>query len=607
LLAVVVIAHGCGRLHLNSAAEQALQVERALRAKLNVSRPEFVTADTEGARLWKQTRKFYQHHGFAPVWIDRLKPRSQMDALITAIKAADLEGLDPELYNISALEAQRQTVPKGFLVRKSFEPAEAAMLDLWLTYLYMKYASDLADGISDLAHADAVWKIKSEKFDPLAHFEKALADDRIGQSLLELTPNGLHYHGLREALAAYRDLARRGGWPSVPVTTKIKPGQHSTEVTTVARRLFASGDYRGTLPASDEPMMYGVELEEAVKRFQRRHGLQEGGIVGPAIVAEMNVPIEERIRQIALNLERWRWLPRELGSRHILVNIPAYRLDVWENGQVPLSMRVVVGKKDSPTPIFNDEMTHIVFSPYWNVPPDIARDETLPALMKDGGFLERTNMEVVDASGNVVDAATIDLSDPARYRFRQRPGSTNSLGLVKFMFPNRFNVYLHDTPAESLFARASRSFSHGCVRLEKPQALAEYALRDQPEWTTERIEEAMHGGEERTVKLRTPIPVYFGYWTAAVTPDGLVQFTKDVYGIDARQGRNLAQRLAGLKKAAENATAARGNPQKQERRGELLEISRDGKTSAAERVPGRSVSGTQPSALRDRAAGTAWR
>jgi L,D-transpeptidase YcbB len=269
----------------------------------------------------------------------------------------------------------------------------------------------------------------------------------------------------------------------------------------------------------------------------------------------MNVPIEHRIDQIRLALERWRWLPRNLGDRHILVNIPSYWLEVWDNGSNPLSMRVVVGRKDTPTPIFNDRMTHIVFSPYWNVPPTIAQGETLPAVMQDAAFLARNNMEVVDASGNVVDPESIDLADPTRYRFRQRPGSGNSLGLVKFMFPNEYNVYLHDTPADSLFARATRSFSHGCVRVEEPVKLAEYLLRNQSDWPKERIAEAMEAGRERTVKLTEPLPVYLGYWTASVTQDG-VRFTNDVYDIDSRQSKLVAERAMRLKKASSQAVAA---------------------------------------------------
>ena len=259
-------------------------------------------------------------------------------------------------------------------------------------------------------------------------------------------------------------------------------------------------------------------------------------------------------------MERWRWLPRDLGDPHILVNIPQMRLDVREHGSVPLSMRVVVGKEDTPTPIFNDRMTYVVFAPYWNVPDDIAQKETLPAVMKDPAFLERSNMEVVDTAGNPVDARSIDLDMPEKYRFRQRPGTSNSLGLVKFMFPNQFNVYLHDTPADSLFARASRSLSHGCVRLEEPEKLAAYVLRDQPDWTPDRISEAMHAGTEEVVKLKTPIPVYLGYWTARVGSDGEVEFRKDVYDIDRRQTAKLTERLERLRRSTRAAAAASAAP-----------------------------------------------
>jgi len=232
------------------------------------------------------------------------------------------------------------------------------------------------------------------------------------------------------------------------------------------------------------------------------------------------------------------------------------RLDVWDHGSTPVSMRVVVGKTDTPTPIFNGRMTYVVLAPFWNVPADIAQKETLPAILNDPGFLARTNMEVVDNSGRAVSARDIDLSSPDRYRFRQRPGTSNALGLVKFMFPNQFNVYLHDTPADSLFSRASRSFSHGCVRVEEPDKLVQYVLRDQPEWTTDRITEAMHAAQERVVKLKTAIPIYLGYWTARVTPDHVVQFRKDVYGIDGRQAATLAARLEAMKASAAAARAS---------------------------------------------------
>ena len=552
-LAAVIFTAGCDR----SLEEQQRRAQiEALRSSLEGSRrPAFVTRDAEGARLWKITRHFYKSRNYAPAWIEDSEARPQMVDLIKAIWAADREGLDPLLYNVSLLDQRRQEASKGFLTKKGFEPQEAGALDVWLTYVYMKYSSDLADGLSDLAHADSTWQIKSEAFDPRAALEQALSSNTIADSLLELTPDNAQYRALRDALADYRAQATNGGWPKVP-HMKLKPGQRHAHVAAIARRLAASGDYKGRVPSQGQPAEYHAELAEAVKHFQRRHGLTDDGIVAANVVAQMNVPIEARIAQIQLNLERWRWLPRDLGERYILVNIPEYRLEVWDRGQVPLAMRTVVGKQDTPTPIFNDLLTHVVFSPYWNVPPNIAQGETLPGILADPDFLNRQNMEVLDESGNRVDPGSIDLTDPARYRFRQKPGSGNSLGLVKFMFPNQFNVYLHDTPTDSLFLRASRSFSHGCVRLEQPLALARYVLQDQPEWTQENIVQAMEAGEEKHVKLKRPIPVYLGYWTARIASDGQLQFRDDVYGIDARLTALLKERIGRMRRTVAGATSA---------------------------------------------------
>jgi murein L,D-transpeptidase YcbB/YkuD len=554
VLTAVVLASACGRVNVPD-TDQPSEAQLALRAMLgHTARPPFVTADAEGARLWKLTRAFYERREHKFAWIDEKHPTGHMDALISALKAADREGLDPEMYSLSALEARRQDAAKGFLRKKGFDPKEAGPLEVFLTYLYMKYASDLADGISDLAHADRTWRIESERFEPLDHLEKALAENRVAESLADLMPDAPQYTQLRDALAEYKKKAADGGWPALPRNFRAKRGQTGDQVRLLATRLAASGDFSGAVPNAGA-MKYDDAIADGVKRFQRRHGLEDDGNAGPAVVAALNVPIEQRVDQIRLALERWRWLPRNLGDRHILVNIPNYWLEVWDNGSNPVSMRVVVGRKDTPTPVFNDRMTHIIFSPYWNVPSTIAQGETLPSFMQDASFLARNNMEVLDASGKVVDPESIDLDDPTKYRFRQRPGSGNSLGLVKFMFPNEYNVYLHDTPADSLFARATRSLSHGCVRVEDPTKLAEYLLKDQPDWTRDRIAEAMQAGEERTVKLQAPIPVYLGYWTASATPEG-VRFTGDVYGIDARQSKLVAERTMRLKKASSQAIAA---------------------------------------------------
>jgi murein L,D-transpeptidase YcbB/YkuD len=247
--------------------------------------------------------------------------------------------------------------------------------------------------------------------------------------------------------------------------------------------------------------------------------------------------VAQQIRRIELNLERWRWLPESLGDRYILVNVPTFTLSAVEGGQATLVMRVVAGEADSPTPIFSDQMTTVVFSPYWNIPETIAREETIPALLRDPDYLRKNDLEVVRGT-RVIDAGSVDWMDPD-VRIRQRPGARNSLGRVKFMFPNQFDVYLHDTPADALFERARRDFSHGCVRVERPFALAQWVLSGQTEWTPEKIEAAMNAGDERHVALARKVPVYIVYQTVWVEADGSVRFVDDVYGHDARQLRLL--------------------------------------------------------------------
>ena len=270
------------------------------------------------------------------------------------------------------------------------------------------------------------------------------------------------------------------------------------------------------------------------KELQRYRDLAAKGVAD-----DRGVRLEDRIRQIAVNMDRWRWLPPDLGARYLMVNIPAFRLDAIESGRSVLDMKVVVGKKDNPTPVLADEMKSVVFSPYWNIPPEIVQKETLPHVLKDAAYLDRNNIEIVRASDDAeaIDASRVDWNDPdaaSKLRFRQKPGAGNSLGLVKFLFPNHFNVYLHDTPAQALFNRIERDFSHGCVRVERPMDLAKYVLRDQPAWSDEKIDEAMHSGKEQAVALRSPLPVYLVYFTAWEENGGL-QSADDVYGYDRRQ------------------------------------------------------------------------
>lgn len=489
--------------------------------------PRFVVRDRTGRRLWIATREFYQKHSFSPVWFEHGQPHRRAVELIDALRHVDEDALDPGRYDANEVARLHDQIAHGG--GAPVDGRTAAALDARLTYLYLQYADDLVDGVTPSRPRLAQ---PANAFDPAASLESAVTHEGVAATIKTLQQRDAEYVALRNALAAYRKIAADGGWPTLPPNVRLKPGERSNVVAVLAKRLAVTGDYRSDSVANQKDAIYDDALQDAVRRFEKRHGLAPDGVVGQTVVAELNVPAAVRVREIALNMERRRWMPRDLGDRHIFVNIPEYRLEVREHGQVPLSMRVVVGKKDSPTPSFSSAMTNVVLAPFWNVPEDIAEAETLPSAMRDPAFLERTNIEIIDKRGHAVDPDDVDLSDTSSYRFRQRPGESNSLGLVKFMFPNPYNVYLHDTPADALFARESRAFSHGCVRIEEPEKLAEYVLRDQPEWTSDRITEAMHSSTQTQVPLREKIPVYIVYMTARASTDGRVYFFRDVYGRD---------------------------------------------------------------------------
>jgi murein L,D-transpeptidase YcbB/YkuD len=276
----------------------------------------------------------------------------------------------------------------------------------------------------------------------------------------------------------------------------------------------------GDLPVVDTTPVFNDTLALAVESFQARHGYKADGVIGATFIKELNVPAQKRLQQILINMDRMRWLPNKPTSDNlILVNIPEFVLHMYEGQQKVWDMVVVVGKSGHNTMMFNGDLNQIVFSPYWNVPPSIVKDEILPALAKNPGYLESQNMEVVSSNGDLPD-------------IRQRPGTGNALGKVKFLFPNSFNIYFHDTPSKSLFERDKRAFSHGCIRLAEPEKMAQYLLRNQPEWTPERISDAMNAGEEKYVKLKKPVPVIITYYTAWVDENGKLNFRDDIYKHD---------------------------------------------------------------------------
>ena len=326
------------------------------------------------------------------------------------------------------------------------------------------------------------------------------------------------YKKLKEQLGNYYTIAKQGGWPVVNVTKKsLKKGMSDPSIPSIKRLLSLTGD----MPGTDTSIVFTDTLETGVKNFQARYGYTPDGIIGAQIIKEMKVPAIVRLEQIMMNLERMRWIPQDATGRLIIVNIPEFKLHMYDGKEKAFDMNVVVGKVGHNTMMFNGDLNQVVFSPYWNVPESIVEKEILPSLASNPGYLESQNMEQVGMNGDLPD-------------IRQRPGPGNALGKVKFLFPNSFNIYFHDTPSKGLFEKDKRAFSHGCIRLAEPEKMANYVLRDQPEWTPERINAAMNAGTEKFVKVKDPIPVVITYYTAWVDENGRLNFRDDIYAHDKK-------------------------------------------------------------------------
>ncbi len=477
---------------------------------------------------------FYERRIYQPAWSNSNSPLPQVAQLIQAIQEADREGLRPEDYHLAKI---RDLIEGMEGDKKTPTPRSLVDLELLLTDAFLIYGSHLLSGRINPETIDSEWFANRREADLAEVLQRALNESRIKEALQNLLPPQQNYQLMKTALANYREIESQGKWPGIPDGFKMQKGDQSERVALLRQRLMISGDLDS--PASSEPDQFNDDLEQAVRRFQQRHGLDVDGTVGKETVAALNIPVEGRIRQIILNLERWRWLPQELGYRHIIVNIANFELDVFEQNQLTMTMRVIVGRSYRRTPVFSDKMTYLVFNPFWHVPPGIAVRDILPLARKDSLYLSKQKIKVFKGWGG--DAAEIDPktikwdSVSAKnfpYRFRQDPGPNNALGRVKFMFPNQFNVYLHDTPARELFQKTVRGFSSGCIRIEKPLELAEYVLRGDPKWGREQIIAASDKHLEQTVRLPEPIPVHLLYWTAWVGEDGIIHFRKDIYGRD---------------------------------------------------------------------------
>ncbi len=492
--------------------------------------------------------RFYALRDYRAAWSDGNGSFAPAEDLVRSIEAAGEDGLDPPPYH---LETIRQLLAKARLdhdAGRQPDPALIVDLDFLLTDAFLLLASHLRAGRVNPETFYTEWVVRMDpEVDLAGILQGAIESGRIGEALNGFRPAHAEYTALKTALQRYRGLGQAGEWPRLPENASWDRGQTGELADRLRERLGLSGDLKLTPQGGSGDA--DLELFEGLRRFQARHGLDADGRMGSQTLQALNVSLPERIRQIELNMERWRWLPRDLGSRHIRVNVPAFGLAVIEDGQAVLSMRVVAGRHYRRTPVFSGLMDHLVVNPDWNIPTRIAVQDILPKARKDPAYLSREKIRVFESWSR--DAAELDpgsidwtrvTAENFRYKLKKDPGSHNDLGRVKFMFPNRFDVYLHDTPARRLFERSMRGFSSGCIRIEKPLDLAEYVLRDSPGWSRDAVSAAIDTGQLRTIGLARKIPVHLIYMTAGVDLEGRVLFWQDIYQRDPALDRALKEK-----------------------------------------------------------------
>jgi len=491
---------------------------------------------------------FYRGRGLRPAWITDDLNLSDAASLLLALRRVEEDGLDPESYHLAALQALMSEVTRETEKGGSAISAEIlADLEMLLTDSFLLCGSHLVHGQVNPETIQSEWFIKGRYEDLVAALEKGLKTKDVGGVLDSLKPTHSVYRNLKAALKRVRAEVYSGGRPGIVPGSKLKVGDKGMRVVALRDWLKASGDLSQSGDTGAD--LFDAALEQAVKKFQRRHGLEADGVVGSETTAALDVSPEYRLRQVRANLERWRWITSDLGDRYILVNIADFSVHIIEGESEIMSMPAVVGRPYRRTPDFSGRMTHLEVNPYWNIPPRLAREDILPKVKGIPGYLEAQNIRVFrDWSAGVpeIDRNTVDWSrvepESLAYKFQQLPGPLNSLGQIKFVFPNKFDVYLHDTPAKELFKKPVRDFSSGCIRVERPIELAAYLLKDDPEWNETKLREAIQTGTTRIIPLKHPINVHVLYWTAWMDGEGHIHFRQDIYGRDAKLYAALRQK-----------------------------------------------------------------
>jgi len=494
------------------------------------------------AEIDKRIIRIYRKHNFQPFWLQNGKPGHRAIVIRSILENADNHGLNPSTYLVGNIQQFWSSADTPALVQ----------LDILITLGMMLYIADQREGriAPFLADPELFATARDVKVDWNALREQALKAPDMQDFLEQQAPPYAQYRQLRKKLSEYRQMAASGGWPAVPTGEVLKPGMEDPRILNIRKRLAVTGE----LGAENlESVLFDGELEAAVKEFQKRHNLVQDGVIGNQTIETMNVPVSSRITQIILNMERYRWNDRVMDKPGVFVNIAGFEAFAGTPGNMEIEMPVIVGKTYHETPVFSDSIKYIVINPYWTLTPSIAYHETLPKLKADPHYLEKHNMRIFEGWGQnapELDATAIDWSTVSKhqmntYRVRQEPGPENALGTLKLVFPNKFNVYLHDTPAHDLFKRDRRAFSHGCIRMSRPAEMAAFVLGGKEKgWTVERINEIVESRERQVVKLDTHMPVHILYRTAFVNPvDDTLNFYEDIYGRD----KILAAALFGKK------------------------------------------------------------
>ena len=501
-------------------------VPDAIRSRIEtIASGKQVTVAGEALSARTLLAEFYRARAFQPAWT----ARTDIDALLAAIRGIEADGLRPADYHLDALD-------RAIAVERADSPDTQADVDLLLTDALIRLGYHLALGKVDAERLDPNWNLsrKIGKQAAVDWLASAMDSHDLTKAIDGLRPQRAYYQKLRRTLESYRWIGDQGGWPTIPAGETLTEGANDPRVAMLRRRLMITGDLHGAMQA--DSLVFDSALTAAVKRFQYRAFLTPDGSVGKATARALNFSPKQRIDQIRVDLERARWVMHDVPERFVLVNVSSFLVYYVDRDSIQWRARCQVGKVARKTPIFRSEMTYLVFNPDWTVPPGILNKDILPGLRRGEPVLQRKGLKVYDKNGRVVNPSTVKWPSSAKnlpYTIRQEPGPKNALGQVKLMFPNEHAVYLHDTPSKDLFEHDRRTFSSGCIRVERPLELAERVLDDPARWNAAEIRTVVDAGKMRTVTLEKPIPVLLLYWTVSIDDQGLVRFSDDVYDRDA--------------------------------------------------------------------------